>query len=224
MLLDVFGPPGAVGLIDAGCGTGRQAIALAMRGYRVVGVDAGEEMLELARRLAGEASQTIEFVCTPYEGMHAAIGGGFDGICCLGNALAAAGSGDAVAEALREFALCLRPGGRLFLQILNFAPMRHELPCLRGPRVALVDGREYVSVRHFCFESDHVDVTNVTLWHDGSWRQWARTGRLYPAELGELRTWCQSAGLKIDAEWGGYDRRPLDLEKSSDLLIVATRT
>ena len=38
LLCDVFGPPGDGGILDAGCGPGRQAIALADKGYAVTAV------------------------------------------------------------------------------------------------------------------------------------------------------------------------------------------
>ena len=235
VLIEVFGPPapepdrpateGAArgGIIDAGCGSGRQVIAMAQRGYRVVGVDLAEEMLALARRLAREASCEAEFVSASYDAMPEALGGGFDGVYCLGNALAAAGSKDAAEAAVHAFARCLRPGGRLFVQILNFAPMRKESPCVRGPRIANVGGREYVSVRHFQFFEDRAEVTNVTLWQDDGWKQRARTGRLYPIGREEMHAWCSEAGLRVDAEWGGYDRAAFDIDASIDLIIAATR-
>ena len=48
VLTDVFGPPGKRGLIDAGCGTGRHACALAPRRYRVAATDTSEELLVVA--------------------------------------------------------------------------------------------------------------------------------------------------------------------------------
>ena len=223
VLMDIFGPPGPGGLIDAGCGTGRQAIALTERGYRVVGLDDSEEMLEAAGRLADEAGQRIEFVCAPYKRIYDRLGGGFDGVYCLGNALAAAGSSAAIAEAIVQFAHCLRPGGRLFIQVLNFTAMRSLEPCVRGPRLASFAGREYLSIRQYHFSGQRVDVTNVTLWHDEVWKKWARSGRLHAIEIEELRGLCHDAELRIDAEWGDYDRLAFDRTASSDLLIVATR-
>src|SRR5260370_31267174 len=46
-------PPGR--LLDLGCGTGRLLVALAARGYRVVGVDLSGPMLEAARAKAAAA-------------------------------------------------------------------------------------------------------------------------------------------------------------------------
>ncbi len=223
VLTEVFGPPGDGGILDAGCGTGHQACALAGRGYRVVGADAAEEMLEVAGRTAQEAGAEVEFALTPYATLSETVGSGFDGVYCLGNSLAAAGTRDAVAQAIDQFSKCLRSGGRMFLQILNFAPMRSEVPCVRGPRVSNVDEREYVSVRLFAFEGDFVDVTNITIWHESGWQKRAHSGRLYPVELDELRAFCDSSGLRIDAEWGSYARDPFAVERSVDLIVAATR-
>ncbi|MFC0032401.1 class I SAM-dependent methyltransferase [Micromonospora chaiyaphumensis] len=47
-LLDALVPPGAR-ILDAGCGTGRVAAALAARGHAVVGVDADPVLIDAAR-------------------------------------------------------------------------------------------------------------------------------------------------------------------------------
>lgn len=48
-------------LLDLGCGTGQEAVWLAARGYRVVGVDGSREALALARRRAEEAGVKVEW-------------------------------------------------------------------------------------------------------------------------------------------------------------------
>ncbi|MCH7994069.1 MAG: class I SAM-dependent methyltransferase [Planctomycetes bacterium] len=225
VLVEIFGPPGKGGLVDAGCGTGRHAIALAKRGYRTIGVDSSEEMLIVARRLCevGASQNPPSFVHARYDQMFDKVGGGHDGVFCLGNALAASGTRDAVLQAVASFSQCLREGGRMFLQVLNFAVMRQEDPCVRGPRVAVVDGCEYVSFRHFHFAGDQVQVSNVTLWRDGTWRKHVRSRRLFPVVLSDLSAACESADLRIDAVWGSYARDPFDVGQSVDLILVATR-
>lgn len=223
LLADVFGPPAAGGIVDAGCGTGRQASALANDGYRVVGFDASADMLRVAQQTVNDAGAKVDFVQGDYAQLSEKIGDGFDGVFCLANALSAAGTADAVKKAIGEFGACLRVGGRFFVQVLNFAVMRLEAPCVRGPRVANVDGREYVSVRQFRFIDDYVEVTNVTLWHEEQWRQRAFCGRLYPITLDQFTQWCGEAGLDIDECWGSYAREAFDVDASSDLIVVGTR-
>jgi SAM-dependent methyltransferase len=223
VLTDVLGPPAAGGLLDAGCGTGHQICALAQNGYRAVGADLSEEMIGIARRAAMNLGVSAEFHVTPYATLHHTVGGGFDGLFCLGNALAAAGSADAVRDAIGQFASCLRSGGRLFIQIVNFPLMRRDNPCVRGPRVARVGDVEYVSMRHFVFGDEQVEITNITLWKDSGWKHRAHTGTLYPATVDQLRDWCEASELRVDDVWGGYDRAPFDPQRSTDLLISATK-
>jgi glycine/sarcosine N-methyltransferase len=238
-LCEVFGPPRSGGILDAGCGPGRQACALAARGYRVVAADISQTALELARARAAEAGiptmppdvastdspqeAQIAFIHAGYTDLSTSTNGGFDGAYCIGNSLAASGTRDTAREAIRQFGLCLRPGGRLFIQILNFAPMRQQIPCVKGPRVVSVDGIEYISTRQFHFHEDHVQVTNVTLWHENEWKHHAHAGRLYPISMDEMNEWCAATDLHIDERWGGYDRSPFDIDRSVDLIVIATR-
>ncbi len=223
VLTEFFGPPGEGGLLDAGCGPGHQARAMAARGYRMVAADVSEEMLEVARRRAEEASSPVRFVASTYESLFDAVGGGFDGVYCLGNALAAAGTRQGVARAIEQFARCLRTGGKVFVQVLNFPPMRKETPCVRGPRVSTIDGREYVSVRQFHFSGESAQVTSITIYKEGdAWRQRANSGTLYPVTLDELRAMCASAGLHVENVWSNYAKTPFDPHRIGDLILTAT--
>lgn len=225
VLSDILGSRDSGGLIDAGCGTGRHTLALAQLGYSVCGVDASTDMIDQAQSLCQSAKVEVRprFFVSTYADMLSHVGGQHNGVICLGNALAAAGTRDAVDAAIGMFGKCLRPAGKLFVQVLNFAAMRKETPCVRGPRVATVDGREYVSCRHYHFASNVVNVTNVTVWRDEKWRMHTRSGTLFPIELSDLSAWCESAGLQVDALWGSYAREPFDVSRSNDLIVVATR-
>ncbi len=223
VLIDVFGPLGEGGILDAGCGTGHQARALAERGHRVVGADASEKMLELARGFADTTSTQVQLIHSTYATLYEKVGGGFDGLYCVGNSLAAAGTADEAMQAVRQFAACLRTGGRLFIQILNFPLMRSQTPCVRGPRITNVEGTEYVSVRHFVFRDDFVEVNNITLWKDVTWQFRAHAGRLYPITPEELHQWCHKYGIHVDGMWGSYAREAFDVTCSNDLILVGTR-
>jgi SAM-dependent methyltransferase len=53
--------PGA-SLVDLGCGRGRHAIPLSLRGFRVTGVDLSEKMLGLARQRADREGASVKWV------------------------------------------------------------------------------------------------------------------------------------------------------------------
>ncbi len=55
-------PPAAGPVLDLACGSGRAAVWLAERGYRVTGIDWQEEALELGRRLASSRRVSCRFL------------------------------------------------------------------------------------------------------------------------------------------------------------------
>lgn len=223
LLREVFGPPAAGGLLDAGCGPGRQVVALAREGYCITGLDRSAEMIAIGKQHAAEAGVDAAFVQADYANL-AAAGANFDGILCLANSLAAAGSAEAVQSALGAMAAALRPGGHVVINVLNFAKMRTEHPAVRGPRIATHEGREYVSTRIYNFVGGSVEVTNVTLWKEGgAWKQFAGVGKPFAIESEALFAALKTANLTLEAAYANYARDPFDPMKSDDLVIVARR-
>jgi len=51
-------------VLDSGCGSGRNAIYLASKGYSVVGIDISETAIKKAKqKAAGQGIKTVEFLC-----------------------------------------------------------------------------------------------------------------------------------------------------------------
>lgn len=69
-------------VLDVGTGTGRAAIALAVRGASVTGVDASPEMLAVAERRARDAQVGVTFTCGDAHGL-AYPDRSFDSVVCL---------------------------------------------------------------------------------------------------------------------------------------------
>jgi SAM-dependent methyltransferase len=103
-------PPGTA--LDAACGTGRHARWLAARGYRLIGVDASAEMLDVARTALPEADLRLgDLTALPVE--TASV----DLVVC---ALALTHCED-LREPVAELARVLRPDGRLVVS--DFHPL-----------------------------------------------------------------------------------------------------
>lgn len=51
----------SINILDIGCGTGRHAIELAKRGYKVTGIDLSESQIKRAREKAKESNVKVEF-------------------------------------------------------------------------------------------------------------------------------------------------------------------
>lgn len=102
-------------VLDIGCGPGRHALALARRGFDVVGVDRSEAFIALAREAAGGLPATFELL----DVRDLAYDAEFDAAICLcqgGFGLLRGEEGPAL---VRRFAEALRPGGRLALSAFS---------------------------------------------------------------------------------------------------------
>ena len=99
-------------VLDAGCGPGRHALALARRGIEVVGVDLSPEFLAIARASADRLPVTF------VEGdvRNLSYSEEFDAVICLcQGGFGLLGGGDDEHDAVAGLARSLRPGGRLAL-------------------------------------------------------------------------------------------------------------
>lgn len=118
---DLAGPGARV--LDAGCGTGRVAIALADLGHPVLGVDADLSML----RVAAEHAPGIPFWLSDLASLdvpQAAIAGGFDAVVMAGNVVPYLAEGT-LGDVASQLALVTRPGGLL---VAGFGLHPSELP------------------------------------------------------------------------------------------------
>jgi SAM-dependent methyltransferase len=107
--VDVVVPPGPVA--DLGCGPGAHALALARRGYDVVGVDGSPRMVEVARARAArdgvDATFDVHDVNAPLRFANASLGGVL-AILVLQHL-------PHPAAFVAEIRRCLRPGGHLLI-------------------------------------------------------------------------------------------------------------
>lgn len=108
----------SVPVLDIGCGTGRHAIELARRGYRVTGVDLSPSQIERARAKAAAAGVAPDFRVGDARAL------AFDGefglavMICEG-AFPLMETDEMNFEILRGAAKALRPGGKLIMTTLN---------------------------------------------------------------------------------------------------------
>lgn len=115
-ILDDMGcPPGSL-FLDAGCGTGDHTVRLARRGFRCVGVDISEKILQKAAariEQAGVAAQT-SLLCQPLEDL-ALPDDHFDAIHARGVLMHIPDW----EKALEQLVRVLKPGGKIVILELN---------------------------------------------------------------------------------------------------------
>jgi SAM-dependent methyltransferase len=131
---------GGTRVLDAGCGTGRVAIELALRGFSVVGVDADVGMLAAARAKAPELAWT-EANLTDLTDLRTGPDAEFDLVVLAGNVIIFLEPGSE-RRVLRELAAHLVPGGLL---VSGFGVRPDRLSLEEYDRLAEVAGLEPVA-------------------------------------------------------------------------------
>ncbi len=97
--------------LDVGAGTGRLALKLARRGWKVTAIDPSPEMLAVARQAAAREGLPVECTLAAIEDGLPVEAGAFDLVVC---ALALCHVPD-LREAIGEFHRALAPGGHLLV-------------------------------------------------------------------------------------------------------------
>jgi ubiquinone/menaquinone biosynthesis C-methylase UbiE len=115
--------------LDLGCGTGVVSLALARRGFDVLGIDHSREMLDLAEQKLAEADVRgpYRFVVGDVRNLPVADAT-FDCVTCQGLLHHL----DELEPCLRELARVLRPGGHFFISdpCLDVTPLQRVLRTL----------------------------------------------------------------------------------------------
>jgi SAM-dependent methyltransferase len=222
--VSLFERHGVRRVLDAACGTGQHAIALAQEGYQVLGADLSGPMIEKAGENAAVNGVDVEFAVAGL-GEYAALGQTFDAAVCLGNSLPHLLSDAAVEGALADFAAVLRPGGLLVIQNRNFDRVWRERERFMPPQSFRDDGGEWIFLRFYDFFEDSLTFNMLRLWRrsDG-WTQDVESTELRPIFEQGLELALAAAGFGPVTLLGGYDGAPFDPADSGDLIAVATKT
>ncbi|MBF0215849.1 MAG: class I SAM-dependent methyltransferase [Candidatus Omnitrophica bacterium] len=213
----------SIKIIDIGCGTGRHAIELTKRGYKVTGVDLSESQLTRAREKANERGVTIDFE------KHDARALPFDGEFDLAIMLCEGGfplmeTDEMNFEILKNAAKALNARGKLIFTTLNgLFTLFHSVKEFYES-VAKEGAAEY---KGCSFDLMTFRDHNTTIIEDdsGNKRELKVNERYYvPSEI----TWLvKTLGFKkIDifgAKLGAYSRNDKLTTKDFEMLVVAEK-
>jgi SAM-dependent methyltransferase len=204
-LLQGLDPGSAV--LDAACGTGLDAAALARRGFRVRAADGSDAMVEIAAARFRREGLAVPVQQCLWADLPDTIDERFDVVLCLGNALAHAAGRKAMVEALTGLRQMARPGGHVVLHSRNWEKLHAERRVVQvANRVRTRGGRR--CVMFYAWEvPDRLDQEHVAhivfLFEDGD-RVEPHEYRisLMPVSLGELHERLELAGLReVDTDF-----------------------
>ena len=215
-------------ILDAACGTGMHAIALAQRGFTASGADFSPGMIERARANAAAANVRVRLEVSRFGGLRQTFGeGGFDALLCLGNSLPHLLTDAELSETLADFAACLRPGGLLLIQNRNFDAVLSRRERWMEPQSHSEGEIQWVFLRFYDFDPDGLLTFNlITLRREGNspWTQQVTAARLRPMRQIDLLPALEAAGFKDITCHGSMADTPFDPDSSGNLVVVARQS
>ncbi len=222
-----LGAAGAHRVLDAACGTGQHAVALAQRGYTTSGADLSAGMIEGAQANAAAAGVKVQFAVAGFGQLASAFEGQrFDAVLCLGNSLPHVLSEAELAQALTDFAACLRPGGLLLIQNRNFDAVLARRERWMEPQASREGDAEWLFLRFYDFDADGLLTFNVTTLHRegaGPWAQSVTSTRLRPMLAEELTSALAAAGFEAVVCRGHMSGEPYQAVGSANLVVTARK-
>lgn len=218
-------------VLDAACGTGMHALALAQRGFSASGADLSRGMIERARANAAAAGLAVDFRIAGFGELARSFAPGsstpeFDAVLCLGNSLPHAVGPGALETALRDFAACLKPGGLLLLQNRNFDAVTAERQRWMEPQSQREGEKEWLFFRFYDFLPSGLiqfNVSTLTRESGQPWRQQITSSMLRPLTQADLAAALPAAGFEQIEWYGGLGGEPFDAASSGNLVVLARK-
>lgn len=226
-LLKCLPASGHARVLDMACGSGRHSIALAQRGFEVVGFDNSPEMIRIARLLADREGPRPEFLVTDMLRVERALDAGFDLVICLGNSLALLPTRDAAAKVVSSVYSLLSADGSFVLQVLNFEEIRKSGFRFFPVKEGTTEKGEQVVFMRFFDHSDRLPVSTLVMTAfaktQGQWSSEVSALQVLNLDFGFLQGILSSAGFtKVDSS-SDYQGSPFSKLTSRDLIVLAKK-
>lgn len=218
-------PGDTLSILDAACGTGRHAIALAQAGFNLTGADSSEEMIAHAWENARREGLKVTFNQAGFGELKQAFGDNrFDGLICLGNSLPHLLDEVSLADALVDFATVLKPGGKLILQNRNFDLVLAQRARWMPTQTFREGDETWIFSRFYDFNPDGRLTFNIQILHsegEGAFDQEVISTRLWPMKREVLENFMKEAGFSDLMFFGSLEGDDYHSESSANLVITA---
>ncbi len=194
-------PQGVGTVLDLCCGTGLLAGELIARGYRVVGVDASEAMLALARERLGP-----EVVLSRMTLPELTVDPGFDAVVCTLDGFNYLTPGD-LRLTMNAVAGCLRPAGWLVFDLHTDAMMNFTIA---NPVVAGESAGNGFVITSTVDAATRICDTTIELTQPRDGDPFSERHRQYFHTAADVRAALEDGGFEVTAVSEEYTHEPVD--------------
>jgi 2-polyprenyl-3-methyl-5-hydroxy-6-metoxy-1,4-benzoquinol methylase len=206
-------------ILDIGCGTGRHAIELAKRGYRVTGIDLSETLIGKARAKAAEAGVQVDLIRGDARDSHFEREFDLVIMICEG-AFSLMETDEMNYRILANAARALKPGGKLIFTTLNVL-----YPLFHSVKDFIEAGGQKIEELTFDLMTFREKIRMNIPDDSGNIRSLACDERYYaPSEISWL---LQSLGFRTiaihGAKLGKFSRTDVLTAEDFEMLVIAER-
>ena len=214
-------------VLDLACGTGRHAVALALEGAEVVGIDNSEVMIARAKEHAVTNDVSPKFILGEMTELHSITVDQYDLIICLGNSLALLDNLNGLEMVLSSVYNSLNDGGLFVAQALNFEEIHRTGFRFFPQKGGKMDtGEDIVFSRFF----EHTDpphsstlVMSAQMKVKGKWTSLVSTQKVLNLNSDLLKRYLVQAGFQETSFYSDYSESPLVGSDDRNVVISSLR-
>jgi SAM-dependent methyltransferase len=197
--------------LDLGCGSGRHAVELNQRGYRVTCLDLSPVLLSLAKKKTGSEHCCAQFVRADMR--HIPFTSAFDAVLSFFTTFGYFSSDEQNLQTLISMQDALKPGGAFCIDYLNKEFVIKNLI----PRDSRRDnGFEIIQERRYNQPHERIEK-KITIKDNGAVREYRESVRLYTLE--EMQGLLFQTQLKLLKTFGDFDGSKFSAESPRLILV-----
>ncbi len=203
-------------LLDLGCGRGRHAITLALKGYRVTGVDLSPKSIEHARKQA-QAEGLDDRVDFHIGDMRDRMDHTYDAVLNLFTSFGYFDDDDENRKVITNMVSMTRPNGKVVIDFLNADRVTSNL---KPEESGKLEGAEYEIRRYI---DDDTIVKEIRFQKTGDRRCIKFEERVKAYRPDWFKDAFSKNNLKLLQTFGDYDGSAYDADSSPRLILIAER-
>ena len=201
-------------VLDVACGTGTYAIALEEKGYKAIGVDLDNEMIEKAKEKS--RGKNIKFFVENMTKLKERfLPEEFKNIFCIGNSIVHLNNKEEIFNTIKDFYDLLEKDGYVTIGIINYDRIINhnitELPTIHREDVGVsfIRKYEYNSSEGVIYFNTELKVMEPGEYGSNIYRN---SVKLLPIMKDELHNIFQEVGFSCIEVYGGFGRKEYELE------------
>lgn len=208
---------GVKSVLDCSCGTGNDLLLFHSMGYRVVGSDLSDSMLQVASRLIKEHRAEIVLKKADFHDLKTVHINTFDAVVCLSNSINEIEVDPVVTlESMKEV---LSPNGIIVID-QGQTDFTMKDPPLFAP---IMNNKDLSRLFTMTYQDDVMTVNIFDFIHDAATCDYDFSHNEFEIRIRLLRDWNRifQAGHLSAEYFGNWEGEPYDVEKSRRLIMVA---